>query len=90
MEEHAMPVYEYQCQSCNLVFEAMQKFSDAPLTECRECGGPVKKLISQAGFALKGGGWYQQGYGQQSTKPAACESAGSGAACSGCPKAANE
>jgi putative FmdB family regulatory protein len=85
-----MPVYEYQCQSCNLVFEAMQKFSDAPLTECRECGGPVKKLISQTGFALKGGGWYQQGYAKQSAKPAACEAAGSGGGCSGCPKAANE
>lgn len=82
-----MPMYEYQCDKCGLVFEARQKFSDAPLTECTSCGGPVKKLISQAGFALKGGGWYQQGYGDGK---AACASAGAGGGCAGCPKAANE
>jgi putative FmdB family regulatory protein len=81
-------MYEYQCDACGLVFEARQKFSDPPLTECRSCGGAVKKLISQAGFALKGGGWYQQGYGEG--KASACPSAGSGGGCSGCPKAANE
>jgi predicted nucleic acid-binding Zn ribbon protein len=48
----------------------------------------VKKIISQTGFALKGGGWYQQGYGE--AKAAACPSAASGGGCSGCPKAANE
>jgi predicted nucleic acid-binding Zn ribbon protein len=47
----------------------------------------VAKLISQTGFALKGDGWYQQGYGQ---KPAACPSADAGGGCAGCPKAANE
>lgn len=82
-----MPLYEYQCEKCGLVFEARQKFSDAPLTECRDCQGPVKKLISQSGFALKGGGWYDQGYGKAG---ASCASAGQGAGCSGCPKAANE
>ena len=84
-----MPVYEYQCEQCGNVFEAMQKFSDAPLTECRSCGGPVKKLISQTAFSLKGGGWYQQGYGAGADqKPAACPSAGGGGGCAGCPKAA--
>lgn len=82
-----MPMYEYQCEKCGLVFEARQKFSDAPLSECRDCQGPVKKLISQAGFSLKGGGWYDQGY---SGKTAACATAGSGGGCAGCPKAANE
>jgi len=83
-----MPMYEYQCKACGLVFEAMQKFSDAPLTECRSCGGAVQKLISQAGFALKGGGWYQQGYSAGGGKPAACAAA-SGGGCGGCPKAAS-
>jgi len=83
-----MPLYEYQCQACGVVFEARQKFSDAPLTECRECGGAVSKLISQTGFALKGGGWYAQGYGEK--KAAACSAAGSKDGCGGCPKAANE
>jgi len=80
-----MPMYEYKCESCGLQFEVRQKFSDAPLDACRACGGAVKKLISQTGFALKGGGWYQQGYAQ----PAASCSAEKSEACSGCPKAAN-
>ncbi|WP_432821400.1 FmdB family zinc ribbon protein [Trichloromonas sp.] len=83
-----MPMYEYQCGACGLVFEARQKFSDAPLTECASCGGSVKKLISQTGFALKGDGWFQQGY-SESKAPPACPSAGS-SGCSGCPKASNE
>jgi putative FmdB family regulatory protein len=87
-----MPVYEYKCEKCALVFEAIQKFSDAPLTECKSCGGPVEKQISQTAFSLKGSGWYQQGYSGSPDKPAkpACPSAGSGGGCGGCPKAANE
>lgn len=87
-----MPIYEYQCEECDLVFEARQKFSDPPLTKCTSCGGPVKKLISQTAFTLKGGGWYQQGYsGSGAAKPAACEAGkNSGGGCAGCPKAANE
>lgn len=84
-----MPMYEYQCDACGLVFEARQKFSDAPLTECTACGGPVKKMISQTAFSLQGGGWYQQGYSggaAPASAPAACPAAGAG--CSGCPKAA--
>ncbi len=84
-----MPLYEYQCEDCGVVFEARQKFSDAPLTDCSSCGGAVRKLISQTAFSLKGGGWYQQGYGAGS-KPAACPAAGDGGGCGGCPKAANE
>ncbi len=81
-----MPMYEYKCNECGLVFEARQKFSDAPLSECSECGGGVEKLISQTAFTLKGGGWYDQGYG---SKPS-CGAGDSSPACAGCPKAANE
>ncbi len=81
-----MPLYEYKCKECGLVFEARQKFSDAPLTECRNCGGPVEKLISQSAFSLKGGGWYDQGYGQKTS----CAAAEKSPSCAGCPKAANE
>jgi len=49
-----MPLYEYQCKSCNNTFELRQKFSDAPASACPACGGEVEKLISQSGFALKG------------------------------------
>ena len=81
-----MPLYEYLCESCGSKFEMRQKFSDAPLESCLECGGAVKKLISQGAFSLKGGGWYQQGYSQAT----GCPSASKGSdACASCPKAAN-
>jgi putative FmdB family regulatory protein len=55
-----MPIYEYRCQACDHELEAMQKMSDAPLTECPECNqASLKKLISAAGFRLKGSGWYE-------------------------------
>lgn len=54
-----MPFYEYRCSACNHEFDAMQKMSDAPLTNCPECQQPsLVKLISAAGFQLKGSGWY--------------------------------
>jgi putative FmdB family regulatory protein len=80
-----MPLYEYQCVSCGETFEVRQKFSDAPLTQCKACGGPLKKLISHSGFALKGDGWYQQGYAGQSNKPT-CGQAKGGTSCPNCPK----
>jgi len=55
-----MPIYEYRCQSCGHELEKLQKISDQPLTDCPECGKPaLTKLISAAGFRLKGGGWYE-------------------------------
>jgi len=55
-----MPIYEYECQACGHKKEALQKISDDPLVECPECGKPeLKKLISAAGFRLKGAGWYE-------------------------------
>lgn len=55
-----MPLYEYRCAACGHELEAMQKMSDAPLTDCPECGAPaLKKKISAAAFRLKGGGWYE-------------------------------
>lgn len=70
-----MPVYEYECLSCRVTTEAMQKFSDAPLTTCRECGGQLRKLISNTSFVLKGTGWYKTDYaakgGGSEEKPAA-------------------
>ncbi len=69
-----MPVYEYGCESCQKVTEEMQKFSDAPLTDCPACGGKgtLKKLISRSSFALKGTGWYTTDYKRA---PAAASSA---------------
>jgi putative FmdB family regulatory protein len=54
-----MPIYEYQCTSCHHQFDMMQKVSDAPITVCPKCHHEtVTKLISAAGFQLKGTGWY--------------------------------
>jgi len=54
-----MPTYEYQCKACGHQLEAFQKMSDEALTVCPECHKPnLTKLISAAGFQLKGTGWY--------------------------------
>ena len=55
-----MPIYEYQCGSCEHRLEALQKISDDALKTCPECGKEaLNKLISAAGFRLKGDGWYE-------------------------------
>ncbi len=55
-----MPIYEYRCEDCGHELEAIQKMSDAPLTECPSCGQPaLRKLVSAAGFRLSGSGWYE-------------------------------
>ncbi|MEW6429011.1 MAG: FmdB family zinc ribbon protein [Thermodesulfobacteriota bacterium] len=57
-----MPVYEYQCCVCSKTVELWQSMNDAPLSTCPDCSGEMKKLISLSAFALKGGGWYADGY----------------------------
>lgn len=56
-----MPVYEYECPKCE-VFEIIQSINDDKLETCPTCNSPIKKLISQTTFQLKGGGWYSDGY----------------------------
>lgn len=54
-----MPIYEYRCSECGHEAEVLQKFSDPALTICTACGKPsFTKLLSAAGFQLKGSGWY--------------------------------
>ncbi len=57
-----MPLYEYECEKCEKNFEVTQSFSDPPLERCPTCQGPVKKVMSLGGFALKGQGWYTTDY----------------------------
>ena len=58
-----MPIYEYQCTACGHHLEEIQKFSDEALTDCPKCHKPaLNKLISAAGFQLKGSGWYLTDY----------------------------
>lgn len=55
-----MPIYEYECQACGHVLDALQKVSDEPLKHCPTCGeGALKKLLSAPRFRLKGSGWYE-------------------------------
>ena len=54
-----MPIYEYRCAECGFQEEHLQKVSEPPLTVCPSCGKPkFEKLLSAAGFQLKGSGWY--------------------------------
>ena len=57
-----MPIYEYECIKCHQTTEALQKFSDPPLSSCPHCKGKLKKLMSLNSFHLKGSGWYVTDY----------------------------
>ena len=79
-----MPIYEYKCGECGHQLESMQKVSDEPLKDCPACDRPtLKRLISAAGFQLKGTGWYatdfkNNGKKKDSTKSASESSSASG------------
>lgn len=62
-----MPIYEYECTSCNEKREYLQKFSDEPIRECPSCGGTLKRLISNSSFILKGTGWYITDYARKNS-----------------------
>ena len=66
-----MPIYEYRCTQCEHKLEALQRFSDAPLLTCPSCGkDALTKLVSAAGFQLKGSGWYATDFkGSSGKKP---------------------
>jgi putative FmdB family regulatory protein len=72
-----MPLYEYSCQRCGKTIEALQKFSDAPLTVHENCGGELEKLISRSAFQLKGSGWYATDYPNSSKAGTEASSNGS-------------
>ena len=62
-----MPLYEYQCESCQKRFEKIQKFSDPPIETCPSCGGHVNKLLSSPAIQFKGTGWYITDYAKKSS-----------------------
>jgi putative FmdB family regulatory protein len=67
-----MPIYEYRCGECGHETEVLQRISEAPLTDCPQCGKPaLSKLVSAAGFQLKGTGWYVTDFRNKGDKPAA-------------------
>ena len=67
-----MPIYEYRCSSCGFQKEYLRKLSDPVLTDCPECGKQTfSKMLSAAGFQLKGSGWYATDFKNSGAKPAA-------------------
>ena len=71
-----MPIYEYRCSACGFEKDALQKMSDLPLVECPSCGKPaLVKLVSAAGFQLKGSGWYATDFKSSGTKKPSADKA---------------
>ena len=63
-----MPIYEYQCNKCNEIFEIVHKIDEDCKIACPKCLGPAKKLISAPNFILKGSGFYVNDYPSQSRR----------------------
>ena len=82
-----MPIYEYRCPSCGFQKEHLQKMSDEPLSSCPSCGATgYAKLLSAAGFQLKGTGWYATDFkgGGSSAAPATSSSSSDTAPAASC------
>jgi len=66
-----MPIYEYRCDACGYQNEFLQKLSEDPIKTCPECrSGQFSKMVTAAGFQLKGSGWYATDF-KNGSKPAA-------------------
>ncbi|MBV8633793.1 MAG: zinc ribbon domain-containing protein [Burkholderiaceae bacterium] len=71
-----MPIYAYRCEACGFAKDVLQKMSDAPLSECPNCGkATFKKQVTAAGFQLKGTGWYVTDFRNNGGTPAPASSA---------------
>ena len=74
-----MPNYEYLCQKCGHRFEKIQKFSDAMLKKCPECGGKIEQVLSAPAVQFKGSGWYVTDYAKKSASTSSSSGTDSGA-----------
>lgn len=73
-----MPIYEYRCDACGHEMELIQKMSDDPMKDCPVCKeSQLKKLISAAGFRLKGNGWYETDFKKNKKTSSSDQSGGS-------------
>ncbi len=70
-----MPTYEYECPNCG-TYDVEQRITAPALAACEKCGGPVRRLISRSSFALRGSGWYADGYAGKSGGDGAKSSGG--------------
>ena len=73
-----MPTYQYRCTECGHDLEAVQKFSDAALTECPNCHGQLRKIYNAVGVVFKGSGFYRT-----DSRPKEGSSSGSSSSSSG-------
>ena len=78
-----MPIYEYSCGKCHEVSEALQNFSDPPLTKCPHCGGKAQRIMSLGAFHLKGNGWYTTDYAGKNSSAAKTADTGEAPAAAG-------
>jgi putative FmdB family regulatory protein len=71
-----VPTYQYACTNPDgkHEFERVQSFTDAPVSECPECGATVRKVYGSVGVVFKGSGFYRTDSRKSSS---ASESAGS-------------
>ena len=84
-----MPIYEYRCGKCGFQKEFLQRLNDAPLTRCPECGKRTfKKMVTAAGFQLKGTGWYATDFKNSGSKAKPKDKAAEGLAKDGASKEA--
>jgi putative FmdB family regulatory protein len=72
-----VPTYEYACTECDERLEAVQKFSDDPLTVCTTCGGKLRKVFAPVGIVFKGSGFYRTD-SRNGSVPATAKSDGGG------------
>ncbi len=80
-----MPIYEYRCPSCGFQKEHLQKMNDQPIATCPDCGADgYTKMLSAAGFQLKGSGWYQTDFKGGGSAPKAAETPAASAPAAGC------
>jgi putative FmdB family regulatory protein len=82
-----VPTYQYACTECGGQLEAVQKFTDEPLTVHEDCGGRLRKVFSPVGIVFKGSGFYRtdsrgsgSSNGTSSSAPAAAKDSGSSSA----------
>jgi len=87
-----MPIYAYRCAACGYEKDVLQKMSDAPLTQCPECGKDTfGKQVTAAGFQLKGSGWYVTDFrGGNQAKAAAGTTSAPAAGAASAPKTGGE
>ena len=74
-----MPTYEYACTECGDRTEVVQSISDAPLTTCTVCGGPLRKVFSPVGIVFKGSGFYRTDSRGRSSAPGKTDGKADGA-----------